>query len=340
MGGDRGEEVVIEAAQRALDAGLGPLILTGTEQALEKIPPELKARIETLTADEFIGMSESPARAARAKKQSSMHLGMRAVRDQRAAAFVTAGNSGAALAVGILTLKRLKGCDRPAIASVLPTATGEVVLLDLGANTEVRPAQFAQFAVLGAAYASLHLGIERPRIGLLSNGTELTKGTDQLRDAHQQLSVTDLNYLGFVEGNDLPLGRCDVVVTDGFVGNVALKLSEGVIEGARARLRTYFQSSWKRRLLGRILQGALRDFASEIDWRQFGGAPLLGVNGVVILSHGRADAQALCEAIRCARISSQRQLTHHIQQALESSPYHGNLSSTSELTWMRPSEEE
>jgi glycerol-3-phosphate acyltransferase PlsX len=335
MGGDAGPSVVSKAASLAIDQGYGPLMLVGTEESLATIPDRLREQVEVSVATEVIGMGDSPARAARAKKDSSMHVGMRAVRDGLAEAFVTSGNSGAALAVGLITLKRIKGCDRPVIASVLPTANGEMVLLDLGANTEIRPAQYAQFAVLGAAYSSLNFGVERPRVGLLSNGTELTKGTDTLRTAHRLLSVTDLNYIGFVEGNSIPLGHCDVVVTDGFVGNVALKLSEGVIEAASLRLRSYLERSWRTRLAGWLLKRILKGFAREIDWKQFGGAPLLGLNGIVVLSHGRADAQALCAAIRRARIASQQSLIPSLKAALEHTPYNGEMSRTTELPWMR-----
>ena len=335
MGGDAGPSVVSKAASLALEQGYGPLMLVGTEESIAALPSQLRDQVEVSVASEVIGMSDSPARSARAKKDSSMHVGMRAVRDGVAEAFVTSGNSGAALAVGLLTLKRLKGCDRPVIASVLPTATGEMVLLDLGANTEIRPSQYAQFAVLGAAYSSLKFGVKRPRVGLLSNGTEVTKGTDTLRTAHRLLSVTDLNYIGFVEGNSIPLGRCDVVVTDGFVGNVALKLSEGVIEGATLRLRAYLERSWRTRLVGWLMKRTLKGFAREIDWKRFGGAPLLGLNGVVVLSHGRADAQALCAAIRRARVASQQSLVEHLKVALEHTPYSGEMSRTTELPWMR-----
>ena len=332
MGGDFGPRVVISAVELALKDGLGPFTLVGTEDALSQLPDSLTTQVDTLVASEVIGMGESPSRAARAKKRSSMHVGIRAVKEGDAAAFVTSGNSGAALAVGVLTLKRLKGCDRPAIASVLPTADGEIVLLDLGANAEVRPAQFAQFAVLGAAYAQLTLALERPRVGLLSNGTELSKGTDVLRNAHRLLSVTDLNYIGFVEGDALPMGRCDVVVTDGFVGNVALKLTEGVIEGLGVRLKAHLKKSWRGRVVGKLLRPVLRQFAGEVDWRRFGGAPLLGLNGTIVVSHGRSDQYALCAALKRARQMVNEGLTQKLTEALESTPYAGTVTSTAELS--------
>ena len=330
-GGDLGPKQVIKAVELALAEQLGPLVLVGSQDQWQQVPSDLAKKLDFLESTEEIGMHESPARAARSKKQSSMHVGMRAVKESQGAAFVTAGNSGAALAVGLITLKRLKGCERPAIASILPAAQGEIVLLDLGANTEVRPAQFAQFAVLGEAYSRLYTKIERPRVGLLSNGTELTKGTEALRTAHQLLSITDLNYIGFVEANSIPLGKCDVIVTDGFTGNIALKLTEGLVEGIGQRLTTHLSKSLKGRLLGTLLKVSLKRFKSEIDWRQFGGAPILGLNGLVVVSHGRSDAFAFCSAIRQARRAIDYKLLDHLGSALESTPYSGRVSSTSEL---------
>ena len=330
-GGDKGPELVYQAAKRALEQGAGPLTLVGKREELSSIPQDLSGRVELIEASESISMGESPARAARSKKQSTMHLGLRAVKDGHACAFVTAGNSGAALAVALMTLKRLKGCDRPAIASLLPTARGQITLLDLGANTEVRPAQYAQFAVLGEAYSRVTTGIERPRVGLLSNGVELTKGTESLRTAHQLLSITDLNYLGFIESNAIPLGQCDVVVTDGFTGNISLKLTEGIIEGLKVKLRDHLAKTWQGRLLAPLLQPVLKSFAAEIDWRRVGGAPILGVNGLVMVSHGRADEVALSSAICRARESVEANLINELSVALESTPYSGRVSSTSEL---------
>ena len=331
-GGDAGPELVYRAVELALKRGAGPLLLVGTRDELSLLPSELSGKVELLEASETIGMSESPARAARSKKQSTMHLGIRAVKDGDACAFVTAGNSGAALAVALMTLKRLKGCDRPAIASLIPTARGHITLLDLGANTEVRPAQFAQFAVLGEAYSRVITGVDRPRVGLLSNGVELTKGTEVLRTAHQLLSITDLNYLGFIESNAIPLGQCDVVVTDGFTGNVALKLTEGIIDGLKMRLSDHLGKSWRGRMMMPLLKPLLKSFASEIDWRQVGGAPILGVNGLVMVSHGRSDEIALSSAICRARESIEASLINELSVALESTPYSGRVSSTSELS--------
>jgi glycerol-3-phosphate acyltransferase PlsX len=335
-GGDGGAELVYKAAALALDQGAGPLLLVGTRDEISAVPRDLRDRVELLEASETIEMSDSPARAARSKKQSTMHLGMRAIKDGEACAFVTAGNSGAALAVALMTLKRLKGCDRPAIASLLPTARSHITLLDLGANTEVRPAQYAQFAVLGEAYSRVTTGLERPRVALLSNGVELTKGTEALRTAHQLLSITDLNYLGFVEANAIPLGQCDVVVTDGFTGNVSLKLTEGIIEGLKQRLSDHLMKSWRGRLLAPLLRSALRSFGAEVDWRKVGGAPILGVNGLVMVSHGRSDEVALCSAICRARESVDVNLINELSVALESTPYTGRVSSTSELVVFPP----
>ena len=189
-----------------------------------------------------------------------------------------------------------------------------------------------EFAVLGEAYSKVCTGIDRPRVGLLSNGSELIKGTETLRTAHQLLSITDLNYIGFVEGNSIPLGICDVVVTDGFTGNVTLKLIEGLIEGLSIRLRNYLSKSLKGRIIGSVIQRTLSQFTQEIDWRQLGGAPILGLNGLVVVSHGRADEVALCSAIRRARSAANDHLVTHLANALESTPYSGKVSSTSELS--------
>ena len=185
--------------------------------------------------------------------------------------------------------------------------------------------------MLGEAYSRVTTGLERPRVGLLSNGVELTKGTELLRTAHQLLSITDLNYLGFIEGDAIPLGHCDVIVTDGFTGNVSLKLTEGIIDGLKMRLREHLSNSWRGRLLTPLLGSILRSFAAEIDWRKIGGAPILGVNGLVMMSHGRADEVALGSAICRAREGVEGELVSELSAALESTPYSGRVSSTSEL---------
>lgn len=332
LGGDAAPQVTLEAARLACARGLGPVTLVVCPDRLgPRDLAGLPEGVRVVEAAEAIAMGESPARAARAKTDSTMHVGLRLVRDGEACAFVTAGNSGAALAVGLVTLKRVEGCERPAIASLMPSLRDPVVLLDMGANIECRASHLAQFALMGAVYARLILGRDRPRVGLLSNGQEPTKGTEPLREAHRALTQVDLNYLGFVEGRDLPMGSCDVVVTDGFVGNVALKLSEGVVEALLLRVRRALEARWWTRLLAALLRAPLRALRAELDWRRIGGAPILGLRGTVVISHGSADAEALCAAIERAREYARQDLPAQVALALERSPLSSSLSTTSEL---------
>ncbi len=339
MGGDRAPAVTVEAAIAACDAGLGPLILTGDADriqaefehhsgvSLENLP------IEILHASEVIGMAEHPSRAARTKKDSSMHVGLNLVRDGVASAFVSAGNSGAVMATAILTLGRIARCDRPALASVMPTGgKTPTIAVDIGANVECRASHLVQFALLGAAYAELVLERTRPTVGLLANGTEPTKGTETLREAHRLLTQTDLRYVGFVEGSALPLGEVDVIVTDGFVGNVALKVSEGVALGLIQRLQAELEGDVLGSLGARLMKRAFQRLDRDLDWRKTGGAPLLGVNGIVTVAHGASNPAALVEAIRLARKLYAADLNTRLEIALEEANAPLELqTSTSEL---------
>jgi len=332
MGGDHAPSVTVEAARLACERGLGPVTLVGDPERVNLgATATLPQGLTFLEAPEVIGMSESPARAARAKPQSSMHIGMRALKEGKGCAFVTAGNSGAALAVGLVLLKRIEGCERPAIASLMPSLNEPIVLLDMGANVTCKASHLAQFAIMGATYASQVLGRTRPRVGLLSNGQEPSKGTEQLREAHRLLTRVDMNYLGYVEGQALPLGQCDVVVTDGFVGNVALKLSEGVVEAMTRRVKREFESRWWTKLLGGLVRSTLAPLTEELDWRRIGGAPILGLKHTTLICHGGSDAEALCSAIERARRYAQHKLPQLLHSALEPQPFSGSLSTTSEI---------
>ncbi len=324
MGGDRAPAVTVEAAIAACDAGLGPVILTGDAEritaefehhsglSLEQLP------IEIQHASEVIGMAEHPSRAARTKKDSSMHVGLNLVRDGAAQAFVSAGNSGAVMATAVLTLGRIARCDRPALASIMPTGgKSPTIAVDVGANVDCRATHLVQFALLGAAYAELALERTRPKVALLSNGTEPTKGTETLREAHRLLTQTDLRYVGFVEGSALPLGEADVLVSDGFVGNVALKVSEGVAMGLVRRLQSELEGDLLGSLGARLMKRAFQRLNDVLDWRKMGGAPLLGVNGIVTVAHGASNAAALVEAIRLARKLYASDLIERLTRALE-----------------------
>ncbi|MCA9525004.1 MAG: phosphate acyltransferase PlsX [Myxococcales bacterium] len=339
MGGDRAPDVVVAGALLACSRGLGPITLVGDaariEACLQRLGPG-GAAVDVVHAAEAIGMAEHPGRAARAKRQSSMHVGFGRVRQGEACAFVSAGNSGAMMAVGLMELRRLPGCDRPAIASAMPSAAGPVVLLDMGANVDCRASHLVQFALMGAAYAAATLGKERPTVGLLSNGTEPSKGTETLREAHRLLTQTDLKYVGFVEGRGVPMGEVDVVVTDGFVGNVVLKLSEGIALALIDRVRGQLADDWLGMVGAPLFKRQLRRLRDELDWENVGGAPLLGLDGIGLVAHGAATPRAIASAIRRAREYHAVGLVDALRVALEQSAF-DDMTSTSELPLTRAS---
>lgn len=338
MGGDRAPGVIVDGAVLACESGDGPVILVGDR---ERIEPELERHggdhpITIEHAPEAIGMAESPSRAARTKTQSSMHIGFGLVRDGGACGFVSAGNSGAMMAVGLLTLRRIPRCDRPAIAGSLPTRDGHAILLDLGANVDCRASHLVQFALMGAAYAALKLERPRPTVGLLSNGVEPTKGTETLREAHRLLTQTDLKYVGYVEGRGVPLGEADVIVTDGFVGNVVLKLSEGIALALIDRVRQTLAEDWLGALGAPLFKRALRQLRDDLDWENVGGAPLLGLDGIGLVAHGAATPRAIANAVRRAREYHTLGLVDALRSALEDSTF-DEMTSTSELPLTRAS---
>lgn len=320
MGGDRAPEAIVAGAVDACALGLGPVTLVGVSARIEAALERCDARPDDLTiveATELIGMAEHPGRAARTKRNSSMHVGFELVRQGQADAFVSAGNSGAMLAVGLLTLRRVPRCDRPAIATAMPTLAQPTVLLDLGANVECRASHLVQFALMGAAFAQTVLGRERPSVGLLSNGTESTKGTETLRDAHRLLTLTDLRFVGQIEGDALPRGEVDVVVCDGMVGNVALKLTEGLAKGMLERIEAELKSDFLGRMGALLASRVFTKLKAQLDWRQVGAAPLLGLNGLALVAHGASQPDAIVAAIRSARAYREFDLVERVRAALE-----------------------
>lgn len=342
MGGDQAPAMVVEGAVQACGSGHGPILLVGDPA---RVRPELvrlegdKLPIEVVPASEIIGMAEHPGRAARAKRDSSMHVGYRLVKEKQACGFVSAGNSGAMMAVGLLTLRRVPRCDRPAIASLLPTQPGPTVLLDMGANAECRSCHLAQFALMGAAFAEIELKKKRPKVALLSNGAEPTKGTETLREAHRLLTATDLNYIGFIEGRLMPMGVADVVVTDGFVGNVILKVSEGMVHAIAERMKNNLSSDWLGSIGALLMRRSLRKLAEELDWVNVGGAPLLGIDGIAVVAHGASTARAIANAVGLARMYAQADLAGRLKQALKNTATPDERSATSELPITRTSGE-
>jgi len=256
--------------------------------------------IDIQHASEVVGMEDSASDAVRKKKDSSIRVAFDLVKNGQASAVVSAGNSGATMAAGMAVLKRIKGIDRPAIATLLPNLNDQTMVLDMGANVDCKPVNLYQFAVMGSIYAEYVLGKTRPKVGLLSNGEEEKKGNELTRDTHQLLKESGLNYIGYVEGGDIYNGSADVVVCDGFVGNVLLKVSEGLAVAIGTMLRREIEGRFWARIGYLLSRPAFKSFKKKINPAEYGGAPLLGIAGTGIICHGSSDPVAISIAIRQA----------------------------------------
>lgn len=321
MGGDHGPVVVLPAARRALKvADDFRLLLVGDratiESGLSDWSDAERKRIEIVTASQVVGMEELPAVALRSKRDSSMRVAIDQVKNGAAQACVSAGNTGALMATARYVLKTLAGIDRPAIATALPSMYGHTHMLDLGANVDVEAAHLYQFAVMGSVLVNAVDGVETPRVGLLNIGAEAIKGNDRVREAGHMLENSSLNYIGFVEGDDVYCSDVDVVVCDGFVGNVALKTSEGVARMISSNMKAEFRSSLYSRLAGLFALPVLQRLRNRFDHRRYNGASLLGLQGVVIKSHGSADELAFEYAIRIARVEAEANVSRRIDRQL------------------------
>lgn len=302
MGGDHGPSVTVPAALAFLEEQADArVILVGLEapltQALARVRSPAKDRLVVHACSEVVTMDEPPADALRKKKDSSMRVAINLVKDGTAQACVSAGNTGALMAIARFVLKTLPGIDRPAIASQLPTRKGVTTALDLGANVNCTPAQLVQFALMGSALATAVDGIERPTVGLLNIGEEDIKGNDVVKQTAELLKATALNYYGNIEGDDIYKGTTDVVVCDGFVGNVALKVSEGLVVMLYDFLRTEFTRNPLRKIAAAAALPALNAFKKRVDPRRYNGATLIGLKGVVVKSHGGADTMGFRHAL-------------------------------------------
>lgn len=305
MSGDHGLGVAVESALQALDAHPQlRIILTGDEAGLRKVlTAQHRAddvRIAVHAASEVVTMDESPSKALRNKKDSSMRVAIDLVKDDRAQACVSAGNTGALMAIAKFVLKTLPGVDRPAIISPLPTMQGATHVLDLGANAECTAEQLVQFAAMGSALVTAMHDIERPRVALLNIGEEEIKGNETIKRAAAMLNDSPLNYVGFVEGDGVFLHPVDVVVCDGFVGNIALKAGEGVAKLMAQFLREEFTRNWSTKLVGLLARSILRALGKRMDPRRYNGATFVGLRGTVVKSHGSADVVAFMNAIEVA----------------------------------------
>ncbi len=305
MGGDHGPSVTVPAALAFLEEQPDAhIVLVGLEaplaQALARARPAAKERITLRPCTEVVAMDEPPAEALRKKKDSSMRVAINLVKDGEAQACVSAGNTGALMAIARFVLKTLPGIDRPAIASQLPTRKGVTTALDLGANVNCTPEQLVQFAVMGSALATAVEGIERPTVGLLNIGEEDIKGNDVVKETAELLKATPLNFYGNIEGDDIYKGTTDVVVCDGFVGNVALKVSEGLVVMLYDFLRTEFTRNPLRKAAALAAMPALSAFKQRVDPRRYNGASLVGLKGIVVKSHGGADVLGFGHALHKA----------------------------------------
>jgi len=324
MGSDRAPKPEIEGAIHAARQYGVRVLLIGPETIvkadLDRHHSAARLPIDIVHASEHITMDDK-VEAIRAKRDSSMRVGLRLVREGNANGFVTAGNTGAAMATAKIVLGAMPGVDRPALAAVFPTAPGNpAMLLDVGANVDCSAQNLAQFAVMGDVYFRAMFGRKTmPRVGLLSIGEEETKGNDLTREAFQLLKLLPLNFVGNVEGRDLYNGQVDVIVADGFVGNVALKISEGVANLVRTALKESLKATITRQVGALLSRSAFTDFKKRLDHTEYGGAPLLGVRGVCIITHGSSNSNAMKNAVRVAAEFSQRGINDSIERGLAAS---------------------
>ncbi len=319
MGGDNAPAVEVEGAVAACREFGIPITLVGDQ---ERLGQELAKHhcsgldIDIFHATEVVGMHDSASDAIRRKRNSSVRLAFELVKEGRACAAVSAGNSGATLAAGMFVLKRIRGIDRPAIAQVFPTLRGKTLVLDIGGTVDCKPIHLAQFAIMGEVYARYVMGVADPVLGLLSNGEEESKGNELTRETNALLRRTSLNYAGYIEGRDIFKGQIDVVVCDGFVGNIVLKLSEGLADAAGRMLKQEILKSWVSKLGYLFVCGAFKRFRKIVDYAEYGGAPLLGINGVGMICHGGSSVKAIKNAIRLAEEYARTGVVGHVVEKL------------------------
>ncbi len=320
MGGDFGPAVVVEGAVSACrEFGLAS-VLVGERAAIEREIVRLKAQDLPITvrhASQVVGMAESPSQALRRKRDSSLRVAAELVKEGQCSALVSAGNTGAAMAIGMFVLGVLPGVDRPAIAAAMPSLGGYTILIDAGANVEPKPRHLFQFAVMGHVYSRDIIGKDNPRVGLLSVGEEEGKGNELTKEAFEELRGSSLNFIGNVEGRDIFNGRCDVVVTDGFTGNVCLKVAESLAEMLTAMIREELTRDMLSIAGAALSKRAFARIKKRVDYTEMGGAPLLGINGASIICHGASPVKAIKNAVRVAAEWVRNDVNEHIKTALE-----------------------
>ena len=319
MGGDNAPQVEVEGAIQAVRAFGVHVVLVGNETILSRLLSERGAAglpIEIRNASQVVTMDEQPTAALRKKRDSSVRVAASLVRDGLASGLVSAGNTGALMAVSKMVIGVVPGVERPALATILPTLTGHAVLLDVGANVACKPHHLVQFAIMGHLFSKKIVGVTSPRVGLLSVGEEESKGNDLTKEVHKALKQIHLNFIGNVEGRDLYNGRADVIVCDGFTGNVALKTSEGLIESVLKLLRDELSRNVQAKLGAFLSQQSFKRLKKRLDYSEYGGAPLIGLRGVCIICHGRSSSNAIKNAVRVAKEFAESQVNAKLEAEL------------------------
>ncbi len=320
MGGDNAPAAVVDGSIQAVEETSGmEVILVGDKEAVQAVLDERSYSGDRITirhAEEVIEMDDSPSQALRKKRKSSIHIGVKMISDKEADAFISAGNTGAVMAVATVMLRNLEGIDRAAIAVILPTQKGNTLLLDAGANVVCKAEHLYQFGIMGSMYAQCALDLPTPKVGLLAIGEEDIKGNEVTKEALEMLTQSSINFIGNTEGKLLYRGHADVVVCDGFTGNIALKISESVAEMIGQFLKDMFKKSWRSKLAYALVKSSMQDFRKKVDHSEVGGAPLLGINGAVFISHGSSGPKSIKSAIMGAKKFIDENVNGHISESL------------------------
>ena len=316
MGGEHSPAAEVEGAVAAAKAHAIEVVLVGKREAVEAEMRKHRYDLPIVEASQVIEMTDHPSEVMRDKRDSSVAVGMKLLKNKEVDAFVSAGNTGAVMTAATLILGRIEGIERPALSVLVSFPANSVLLLDVGANANCKPDYLVQFAQMGSVYMTKIFGIESPRIGLLSNGEEDTKGNSLVCEAHKLLRATKLNFVGNIEGHDLPSNSTDVLVTDGFTGNVLIKVGEGIGEIIVQSVKQAIARRPYLKAVALILKPALRSAFNSVDYSEYGGAPLLGVNGNVIIAHGRSNAKAINSALFIAKRAVEQDIVSAIRKGI------------------------
>jgi len=316
MGGEHSPAAEVEGAVAAAKAHAIEVVLVGKKEAVEAELRKHRYDLPIVEASQVIEMGDHPSEVMRDKRDSSIAVGMKLLKNKEVDAFVSAGNTGAVMTAATLILGRIEGIERPALSILVAFPSNSVLLLDVGANANCKPDYLVQFAQMGSVYMTKIFGIESPRVGLLSNGEEDTKGNSLVCEAHRMLRATKLNFVGNIEGHDLPSNSTDVLVTDGFTGNILIKVGEGVGEIIVQSVKQAIARRPYLKAVALILKPALRSAFNSVDYSEYGGAPLLGVNGNVIIAHGRSNAKAINSALFIAKRAVEQDIVSAIRKGI------------------------